>query len=191
MPTPFDTAPKPASKADGPSERSVNYLRDLMMEKAYLTEDDHAAAVDRIDAWLTKPGRTQREVSNSIDRLKDEGFTGRYQGPVFDLEDGYYEHPDVATPIRLIHAIHGTGNQYARAFDPETCKWNVQIPGLMRMLKADGVRIDTDMERAAELGKLYGYCMVCGTKLTDKNPGGSIERGYGPTCAKRMGWPHG
>jgi hypothetical protein len=36
-------------------------------------------------------------------------------------------------------------------------------------------------------GKLYGRCIVKDCDLTNEH---SIELGYGPTCAKNMGWPY-
>lgn len=39
------------------------------------------------------------------------------------------------------------------------------------------------LEEAAEFGRLYGACMVCGRTLTDPE---SIERGIGPICAGRF-----
>lgn len=46
-----------------------------------------------------------------------------------------------------------------------------------------------DIEAAALLyGQRSGVCGVCGITLTDDKPGGSIERGIGPVCAKKRGW---
>lgn len=40
-------------------------------------------------------------------------------------------------------------------------------------------------EQAAEFGKLYGWCCICGRRLTREE---SIERGIGPVCAANQGW---
>lgn len=40
-------------------------------------------------------------------------------------------------------------------------------------------------EAASEFGQLYGFCCICGLKLTNEE---SIERGIGPICRAKMGW---
>lgn len=49
-------------------------------------------------------------------------------------------------------------------------------------LSADTLMTHDD---AAEYGKLYGVCCICGRTLTDEV---SIERGIGPICATKQGW---
>lgn len=46
-------------------------------------------------------------------------------------------------------------------------------------------------EELAELGEQSHYCCFCSTELTDRDPGHSIDRGYGPICANRYGLPWG
>lgn len=40
----------------------------------------------------------------------------------------------------------------------------------------------------ANVGKETGQCCFCGLELTDPE---SVQRGYGPVCAKKHGLPHG
>jgi uncharacterized CHY-type Zn-finger protein len=40
-------------------------------------------------------------------------------------------------------------------------------------------------EQAAEFGKLYGVCCICGRRLTNEE---SIAAGIGPICSGKMGW---
>ena len=42
----------------------------------------------------------------------------------------------------------------------------------------------------AEIGRAGGACCFCARSLTDDADGGSIERGYGPVCARKYGLPH-
>jgi hypothetical protein len=191
MPNPFNTA-RPASTEEPATERAINYLRDLMLDKAVHQGHAEEQAARDVNSWLARH-RGKAEVSENIDRLKSEGYTGsKYRGRktefAGELEDGFYLLAGVDQPIRVIHAIHGSGYQYARALDPATGKWDVKIEGALGRIAREGVRIDTDPEKSAELGKLYGICMVCGTPLTDKSPGGSIELGIGPVCRAKRGW---
>jgi hypothetical protein len=41
---------------------------------------------------------------------------------------------------------------------------------------------------AIAYGLHFTRCGICGTQLTDTDPGGSVERGIGPDCAARLGW---
>lgn len=43
-------------------------------------------------------------------------------------------------------------------------------------------------EYLAEVGREWGNCCFCGLLLTDPE---SVERGYGPVCARKNGLPHG
>ena len=189
MASPFDTLP--ADAAPPATEAARNYLRDLMLDKAAHQGTDETTAAADIDAWLTRhPSRP--EVSEHIDRLKAEGYTGRRyrgRGPrVPELDDGFYELPD-GRLVKVIHAIHGSGYQYGKVLVPDNVgtsapNW-VKETGILAEVAASGKRVDTDESRSRELGKLYGVCMVCGTELTDES---SIEMGIGPVCRAKRGW---
>jgi len=51
-----------------------------------------------------------------------------------------------------------------------------------RLLTAD-TKISPEQARA--FGELYGKCIKCDSPLTDEE---SISRGYGPICARKMGF---
>jgi len=42
-----------------------------------------------------------------------------------------------------------------------------------------------EREQAAAFGKIYGYCCICATRLTNEE---SINKGIGPICAGKQGW---
>lgn len=42
-------------------------------------------------------------------------------------------------------------------------------------------------EKASEFGKLWNVCVNCFKALTHEE---SMDRGYGPTCARNLGWPY-
>lgn len=181
MKSPFAT---PAAQINPVTDRQRDYLIDLARKKAVLSgsDFDEFAANKWVDT-IAFSG-----ASDEINALKADIEELRRNQKTVEIEDGFYQLDGVATPIRVIHAVHGSGHQYARALNPDTHRWDVQIPGLLARLASDGERIDTDPDLAPELGKLYGICMVCGTTLTDKSPGGSIELGIGPVCRANRGW---
>lgn len=55
-------------------------------------------------------------------------------------------------------------------------------PGLMSKIRPSHILTE---EQAAEFGKLYGWCCICGRRLTNEE---SIARGIGPVCAGKQGW---
>lgn len=189
MATPFDVvddvdtsedSPFPFVPATPPQQR---YLRDLLMQEAHMLGTDDTERIETLVTTISK-----FDCSNAIDaalaRVRD--LRANLRAP--EVEDGFYLLDDVDTPIRVIHAIHGSGHQYARALDKDTGKWDVKVPNALHRIAKEGLRIDNDPDAAMALGRLYGKCMVCGATLTDKNPGGSIERGIGPICAAKAGW---
>ena len=76
-----------------------------------------------------------------------------------------------------------TGHRYGKILDAATGGWTY-VPGVVRKLSEGGATPLTEDE-AAEFGKLYGVCMLCGRTLTNEE---SIERGIGPICAGKQGW---
>ena len=55
-------------------------------------------------------------------------------------------------------------------------------PGLIKEIKPSH---ELTEEQAAEFGQLYGWCCICGRRLTNED---SIARGIGPVCAENQGW---
>lgn len=180
MPNPFDTKPGSTAPVKPATERSKSYLRDLMLDKAAHLGEAEDQAKAKIDAWFAKVP-SQPQVSEAIGRLKSEGYTGQKHSfadtqPVTELEDGFYEIPGQGI-IKIQHAIHGSGFQYGKELNTATGKFE-KIAGAVRLVREVGKRLT--VERARELGQLYGMCIRCGATLTDEE---SIERGMGPICA--------
>ena len=137
------------------------------------------------DEWSAQ-GPPQKQASESIDRLKGEGYTGRSHQfeqaeaqPSGELEDGFYELTD-GRILKIVHAVHGSGNQYGKVLDTETGKFDY-ISGGARLVRETGTKLT--LERARELGHLYGMCIRCGATLTDED---SIAAGIGPVCATKF-----
>jgi hypothetical protein len=184
MSNPF-AVPTTLAPHDRITSRQREFLRSLVIDKAKLEGIENPDTA-QIDTWLDT--KSKGEASALIDTVKEEIRELRLGAarafPIAEIEDGFYELPD-GRIAKVIHAIHGSGSQYAKLFNTETRRFDMSS-GLITVVRREGVRIDVNWERATELGKLYGVCMVCGTTLTDDSEGGSIELGIGPVCAGKF-----
>ena len=91
--------------------------------------------------------------------------------------------------FKVQRAVNGSGRLYAKRLavtdhgegaEPRYSTEFVYAPGVVRRLSEDTLMA---VEEAAEYGRLYGTCIVCGRTLTDE---GSIARGIGPICAEKF-----
>ena len=124
-----------------------------------------------IDRGDLTPGQTKGVLNCMIRDAK-----AAQAGPVVNdrVEDGFYE-ADNGRIVKVQTAVHGSGRQYAKLLDTEDGSFDYAGRGPL----AWGLTPLT-LERAQELGQLYGVCMRCGRTLTDE---GSIAAGIGPVCA--------
>lgn len=93
-----------------------------------------------------------------------------------EVTEGYYTVNDSIFRVKL----SGSGHLYALRV---TASGSEYAPGMMPEIRKSGERLTK--ERAAEFGHRVGRCVMCGRDLTNPE---SVERGYGPVCAERMGW---
>lgn len=143
----------------------LDYARKLLSSKVWEVEVDFetltfAAADKLIDNLKAAPAK-QREVE-----------TGTATEGVY-LYEGTY--------VKVQRAVHGSGQLYTKAFDAESESWERAFK-LLGKLKPEHKLTE---QQAARFGELYGRCVRCFATLTDEF---SIEHGYGPICAQRMGF---
>ena len=100
----------------------------------------------------------------------------KHEPPREDIKDGFYEIGEGV--FKVLHSQ--SGNQYAKVMNTASGRWDY-APGKIMDLREKGQLLELD--RAKELGKLYGICMVCGATLTNET---SIEAGIGPICASKF-----
>lgn len=161
--------------------RQYDYLRSLLTRKAQLQQIDADEAAKKIDAYLAP--LTKAKATRAIDAAKTAVHTLEAQAratagePADDLE-GFWELPD-GTIAKVQMAVHGSGHLYAKRLDHDTGSFTY-VSGLIREVRDTGTKLTLD--RAKELGRLYGVCIRCGATLTDEN---SIEAGIGPICAAK------
>jgi hypothetical protein len=99
--------------------------------------------------------------------------------PQVEITDGFWIMGDAIFKVQ--RAVHGSGNLYGKRLDIETGKFEYEA-SVPRKLARGGAEPLT-LDRAKELGHLYGICIVCGRTLTDEH---SIEAGIGPVCAAKF-----
>lgn len=174
-------APAPAT------ERQLSFLRKLMVDKAELlgkTEDEVAEELDRGIGGLSKTYASQM-IDRTIAMIAELGANGGAKATILtdhtapELEDGFYELPD-GRLVKIIHAVHGSGRQYGKVLNTATGGFDL-LRGAVKLVRDGGTALTLD--RAKELGHLYGMCIRCGATLTDET---SIANGIGPICAQRF-----
>lgn len=160
------------------SEKQVAFIKRLVAER-YDVEALDAAWTDEIIESLTP-----KAASDAIERLKAMPVNTAAKQAT-EIEDGFYvvrdEHDghEHVTVYKVQHAVHGSGEQYAKELVDGTFEYVGRKP--LRAIATKGERLS--LELAKELGHLYGRCMICGRTLTDE---GSIAEGIGPVCAKKL-----
>lgn len=161
-------------------------------------EDARAAAIRGVDLAELRKGINKRQASDLIDRMKTQlaaakrTLAAMKPAPAqvattderVELEDGIYLLDGVV--VKLRHAVHGNGRQYARGLDLDDRtsggkpRFSKYIAGAMPRLTPDH---KMTMAQAREFGETYGMCVNCGATLTDET---SIERAMGPICAGKF-----
>jgi hypothetical protein len=162
------------------SEKQQAFLRSLLAERDLVTDETEAmlAAISKTQAsaMIEQIKATPRVVNNH----KADGTRA-----TTIAEDGFYvlEHGDHVDVYKVQRAVHGSGNLYAKRLVPgvDGAKGTWEYEG-RAPLSLPLERLT--LERAKELGRLYGMCVKCGATLTDER---SIEAGIGPICGSR-GW---
>jgi hypothetical protein len=90
--------------------------------------------------------------------------------------DGYYRHNNIVYKVQWNRE---RTHLYGKELNPNTGKW-IYTPGILAVLRTED---KLTKEQAAEFGKLYGICCICGRTLTNEE---SIEAGIGPICAGKV-----
>jgi hypothetical protein len=93
--------------------------------------------------------------------------------------DGFWELTD-GRIVKVQIAVHGSGKPYGKVLNTDTGKF-VFDDRVIHEVRKDGTRLTLD--RAKDLGHLYGICVRCGITLTRED---SIAAGIGPYCAKKF-----
>lgn len=119
-------------------------------------------------------GMTKATISTFIDETMKLPKITKPEPP-----EGFHEFEGKVYKVQVAH--HGSGNKYAKVLDTEHGGFDY----VGRSHPFHSLSEDTllTLERAKELGHLYGMCCVCGATLTDER---SITAGIGPVCASKF-----
>ena len=164
------------------TEKQLSFISSLATE--ILGDDDMAR---EFVVKLREDGALSSRVlvSGVIDELIAKRNAKRAEAaPVFaELEDGVYVTND-GSMYKVIHAVHGSGKQYAKKIVPPTTPGEkvqfVYAPGAIRGILPEQKITE---EQAKEFGILYSQCVNCGRTLTLEE---SIDRAMGPVCWGRL-----
>lgn len=179
----LDLVPVDSPNEGNPSPRQLDLMNKLMNEIAQLDSTAGRAAYSYMEKmtghWT--PGR-EGNASRWIDRLIAKVTELRKARPAVGIEDGMYLLDGEIYKVQ--HAVHGSGNQYAKRFVPPVTEGERgtfdYAPGMVRQLRPEH-RMTIDQAR--EYGALYGTCIRCGKVLTKEV---SIERAMGDICAGKI-----
>lgn len=172
MASPFNT-PAFGKTGQPASDAAVDYLRNLMTEKAVSKGHNAEFAQVNINAWLAR-NTDKTTVSANIDRLKAEGFTGR-------TASGSHAKVETVVPAGRYAVETGNGATNSLAFykvdRPETGKWAGYV--FVKLMISD------DEQR---LGKTAAAAVLA--KIAEVGPEAAMARarGIGPVCAAKAGW---
>ena len=195
MNTPFDTI-------TAATDAQVGYIRDLLERRdtSPLFRVEAIRSAIHATPTPTVTGEWGQEINRYLDppltrtgalkliallkslpeRTRPASPRGNRYAPV---EDGFYVavggYDGSEEMVIKVQTSPETGRQYAKVLDGTS--W-VYSPGSLRHVR-DGDAEPLTLDKAKELGQLYGVCVRCGRALTDEK---SIEAGIGPICAGKF-----
>jgi hypothetical protein len=158
------------------TERQYRYLRSLVTEHEYNVVLPVTEQLRILDESYDQMKISTKIAGQMIDKAKASPKREVHM-PNTMLDDGIYVVNGVYH--KVIHAVHGSGRQYAKKFNSFTENWEY-APGALGYI-TNSHQLTEDQAKA--FGKLYGRCVVCGRTLTDEE---SIELGIGPVCRAKL-----
>lgn len=176
----LDAARDSATKADGfvqrgtvLSPKQVDLIMTMGAERGQHFERGavEQMSVEEFRHTFAELKRTAR--TNEVPREQPRPASTETVGEGVYLLDGEY--------YRVLRAVHGSGNLYAKVFDPETQRFEY-ARGAMRKLRPEHKVTE---EQAKAFGAAYGRCVRCAKVLTKDE---SKERMMGDVCAGKMGF---
>ena len=187
-----------------PTERQLSFLADLLGQREGL--ETARPLVAQYEAAVSTGNLSRPIVSGLITALlaipATRIMTASSAVPpvVVEVEEGFYTTTAAVGTItvwKVQRAVHGSGRLYAKVLreqerawpnDGDTPTWRFEYQMGALNLISRGLREGNieplTLERAQEIGHLYGICCICSATLTDEV---SIENGIGPVCARRFG----
>src|SRR6478609_6593216 len=160
--------------------KQYNYILILLNEREYAPEVPRDKQEQIIRDCRDGKGTplTSKAASDMIEALRAAPYRQRAGNPAHEarvVEDGFYEAR--GRIYKLLTSM--AGRRYAKVLN-DRGKFEY-IEGGSHEVFMHGSKLS--LERAKELGKLHGRCIICGAELTADE---SIKAGIGPVCAKKV-----
>lgn len=166
------------------TEKQVQFIRKLRQERGLSINEAIPNGPSRANASAL--------IAELLAMPKAPAAKAAKAAPV-ELEDGIYRTVD-GTIYKVYHTVHGANQQAAKVLHVTpagTDKDGKQLyDGSFEYLgKKPLYSLTPSMlltqEQAKQFGLVYSFCCNCTRDLTREE---SIHVGYGPTCAKNLGW---
>jgi hypothetical protein len=176
-----DSAPQvpntPATAVRLASEKAVNFLADLWMERS------DKATREQVVAWASQQDRAI--VSEKIDWLKTQPKLAVTRTPVPEVPAGRYAVTGEEGQTVFLKVDRPTEGQWKGRTFVKVQAGDEFHPMALPVAKALLAKILADGPKAASIryGRELGVCGVCGRTLTDET---SRAAGIGPKCAGRF-----
>lgn len=180
------TDPRSTFQGAPATEKQISFIKSLLNDRDATFISDSRFLLTANAVAGDKPV-SKNAASDLITALKEcpkqQGSTGQ---PAAELEDGVYVHGD--DTFKIVHAVHGSGQQYAKRLVKEIVdgevvwSWEYEGKKPLNYLRPEHRMSE---EQAKKFGLLYGICINCARPLTREE---SIHVGYGATCARNNGW---
>jgi hypothetical protein len=109
-----------------------------------------------------------------------------HKKPEVEITDGYWTfQEDNVDWVAKVQESLSSGRLYAKRLITDEASnkavFEYEAGLIFKLQKLNAVPLT--LEKAKELGHLYGRCMICGRTLTNEE---SIEAGIGPVCAGKL-----
>lgn len=159
--------------APAATEKQQAFLTKLINEKDWTA----SPAAARIQQVLSGEKLNRKNASDLIDQMlkMTNNQKSAAKKAAVDVADGFYVLDGQVWKVQKSLSSNG---KYAKKLT-EDGSFLYVAGAVAKLANAEKLTL----EKAKDLGKLYGMCVVCGRTLTDEK---SIEAGIGPICAEKF-----
>jgi hypothetical protein len=167
-----DERPRPASNAQ------IRFIHSLVKTRDWNGTIDFENLTSAVASGLIADlkGAPRKQGSDKEEDIVHSSVSMAYPEEGFYFAEGTY--------YKVQEPKAQGGRRYAKRWNHDSETWVYDGQRHFRIMAPE---CKLTAEQASQFGKLYGRCIVKDCDLTNEH---SIELGYGPTCAKNMGWPY-
>ena len=163
------------------TDKQISFLRTLAKDRQVNADESEVLSAILTDGVATLSKITASAwISTLVKRDKVTGITANGATPQQSVAPGYYVKDESYFEVVLSKA----GRAYAKQLNQRpsgSWGWDYAKGAVASLTESDRLTA----EQAAEFGWMHGTCLRCCADLTVPE---SVSRGYGPVCAKKMGF---